>query len=280
MRLGMTFDRSRSKEYRRSLEEYCGAILEPGSNRFCCEKYEDCQSSVREGHYFAKGQLSYVGAGYAAALDGRSMRILVVSIQTGETEECVTIGKRGEQIRDRRDEPFTERNPHMKGVTLAQQTLLGLEPGEEEMVADGLRVLDAYAMANASLCSTGLVRKLRNGRQSRSGSPTGKMFENCASYLRKTIELLEPTIIHTQGARKQGASTKQAFVDHVADSCEWIDENQNVGRAEIGRVRAVACGLHHPSTLGKGSWSRPRSRYFLETAKPALLRARELALSR
>jgi len=115
--------------------------------------------------------LSYVGDRYAAEVGGRPLRVLVASMQVGDAEAPVTMSRRRDQVRSRIAEVPAQRNAHMRGVTYALQLLFGLEPGVDgEHLDDGAHVLDAYAMANSTLCSN-----LPTSGASRRGAPTRTM---------------------------------------------------------------------------------------------------------
>jgi hypothetical protein len=120
--------------------------------------------------------------------------VLIVSMQVGDAEAPVTMTRRSEQITARIPETPGKRNPHMRGVTRALQLLHGMGL-ENEYLGDGSHVLRAYAMANSVLCSA-----LPTGGKSRRGRPTDVMLGNCAPHLSDTLDVLDPTVVHTQGA--------------------------------------------------------------------------------
>lgn len=228
----------------------------PGPNsQFCCEHEAACRSSAeRNGKKFAAGQLSYVGDGYAAKIDGRPMRILVVPMQVG-SDEVIDMDRRREQILECKNP--SRRNPHMRAVVEVLQVLFGLEPGGVvEKINNNSHVLEAYAMANSVLCSN------------LSGSPTDAMLENCREHLSQTIALLKPTIIVTQGN-----VPRDTFRKVVGRRYEPICDR--VARVTIKGVQAVCCEIRLPSQGFYG----PEG-HFCQVAVPALERARELALDK
>jgi hypothetical protein len=163
----LTADRSASQEYRLALEDYLTRVVSRDGS-FCCASAPSCRASVRAGHQLAEGQLSYVGDGYVVSVDGREERILIVSMQVGDSEAPVTMDRRKDQVHVRVPQLPKERNAHMRGVTYALQILLGLDVGPTtERLGDGTHVLEAYAMANSTLCSN-----LPTGGASRRGGPT------------------------------------------------------------------------------------------------------------
>lgn len=263
-------DRSESAEYGDELREYLHRVVSPDGH-FCCNSASRCESSIRPEHGLASGQLSYVGRGYAASDDGRDLRILVISMQVGDNEAPVTMERRHEQIQIRVPQLPKDRNAHMRGVTYALQVLFGRQPGPaDEHLDDGTHVLDAYAMTNSTLCSN-----LPTGGRSRRGEPTPVMLKRCGEHLRRTVEILQPTIIHTQGRKRAGASTHSAF-EAIVDECDRVSDWN--ARVRIGDVEAVWCSLPHPSAGPPQAWQWTTSAFFVEVAAPSLGAARQLAL--
>lgn len=263
-------DSDLSEQYTAALSAYSEDIV-GADGRFICTSGDRCRRSVPVGNGFAAGQLSHVGAGYAAKLDDSAVRVLVVSMQVGDAEAPVSMQQRSVQIEDRIRERFGQRNAHMRGVTLALQVLFGLPPGgDEETLEDGTHILDAYAMANSVLCSN-----LPTSGRSRRGGPTRTMLDNCRVYLRNSITILEPSVIVSQGRTRQGVSTHSSMIDTI-DTCEWVSDH--VAVVSVGPTRSVWCSLGHPSAGGVSAWSWPSNRYFNEVAMPALSRARDLVM--
>jgi hypothetical protein len=209
-----------------------------------------------------------VGDHYAAAVNGQPARVLVVSMQVGDDEAPVSMLRRREQVRERIPQTFGQRNQHMAGVTTALRVLFGGEPGadrEGELLptpAGDVHVLDAYAMANSVMCS-------RRPGEGREGAPSRRMIENCSRHLRTTVEVLEPTIIHSQG-RSMALSTHQA-VERICDGVDRIDDE--VALVTVGGVSAVWCSLKHPAR----NWGQLGRRYLHDVAVPALRRTRSLS---
>lgn len=250
-----------------ALAEYVGArVLGPGGD-FRCEHARDCRSSIRESWRLYEGQCSYLGPHYDAADgDGRSMRILVVSMQTGRPDRHVDLEGRRLQVWGSRDRPNRgpgSRNPHMRGVATALKVLWGIRPdsgddGEWLPTNEGrVHLFDALAMANATLCS-----RIKEGSAKGQGSKT--MLDRCATHLRETVRILDPTIIHSQGRREGGPSTHSAVLA-ICDEIDWISEY--VARVRIGATRAVWVSLRHPSMQWGGD-------YLESVVVPALERAR------
>jgi hypothetical protein len=262
-------DRDASTTFRDDLAGYLSGVVDNG--QFVCPSRNTCEGSTKRGWAFAGGQLSYVGDGYATFDGGVPVRVLVISMQVGDGEAPVSMARRKEQVVERvAPTAANPRNPHMRGVTFALQYLFGLDLPQERL-DDGTHVLEAYAMANASLCS-------HYRPESRRGGPTPTMLDNCAGHLRRTIEVLKPTVIHSQGWSSNPAkSTPATSVAAVADNVEPIDEW--LARIHVGEVDAVWCFLPHPAAGAPYAWQWPSNRFHQEKAAPALRRARTLARS-
>lgn len=261
-------DELASKNYRSALGECLqGRVLDEDENFICASGTSCCASAESRGFGFAAGQLSYIGSGYACRTGGQPIRIVVVSMQVGDSEAPVSMRRRSEQVLARVPERPGRRNPHMRGVTRALQLLHGLsiDPGDE-LLADGTHVLAAYAMPNSVLCSA-----LPTGGRSRRGKPTPTMLRECAGHLEATIGVLEPTIIHTQGV-----DTRQV-IDGMATTIE--QHSDEVSTISTGGHSSVLCAASHPAAGPPRSWSsgKPGS-HFAEVVEPALRLARHVAL--
>lgn len=119
-----TCDIEESRRFAAALEARAGVTLLDPSGTFVCTSHEPCEApAIRRGMQFAAGQLSYVGDRYACTVEGRPLRVLIVSMQVGDAEAPVTMARRSEQISVRIPETPGQRNPHMRGVTRALQLL-------------------------------------------------------------------------------------------------------------------------------------------------------------
>jgi hypothetical protein len=144
---------------RHELEKYLGGCVLEG-DRFCCSHAVVCKTSARRpGVAFYEGQLSYVGRHYDVIQGGKQLRVLIVPMEVGMGPAHVSMAERDRQVRMRIGERLVERNPHMRGVTLALRLAFGL-PLNDDAVSEQLQtesgpvhVLDAFAMANLLLCS-------------------------------------------------------------------------------------------------------------------------------
>jgi hypothetical protein len=198
------------------------------------------------------------------------LRILVLGMDTGRPDGGVTMDQRRQQIYARIPEPFSKRNPHMRGTTLALRVLFGREQWQErreeflELNGEPVHLLDAYAMANVRLCSA-----INPGSTKSKGTRT--MSRNCLRHLRATVEILQPQVVVLQGARiRESAGPLMRDPDRLGPNLE---------RVELAGVPVLLASFGHPSYPGpKGNWSWPSSSYFAAVVVPALQDARRLAI--
>lgn len=242
---------------------YSRAVLDDG--RFVCRHADACGGSAdKPGVGFYEAQGSSLGPHYDVSEDGVPTRVLIVAMETGRKRSRVTIEQRTAEVRDVVNRPWSQWNPHMRGVGLALRLAFGHDLGADEAglhlrTPDGpVHVIDAYAMANLLLCSAVQLDTV-NSRS----TPT--MRRNCAPHLAATIDILEPNLVITQGA-----TVSQPFASLVE-----VLEERGPNLAVCGREgrRFAWVDLHHPTY----TWSRLTDPYLLETATPALIRGRRLA---
>lgn len=267
-------DRSASLRYYDAVRSYYAeTVLDEA--RCCCAKLDRCRSSAAPSD-FAAAQLSFVGPRYAMQRDGAPWRVVVVSMQTGESEAHMTMARRDEQFRTRVEQSFSERNAHIKGTTSALRVLWGRSAGTDrageflESTDDQVHVLETMALVNSTLCSSIAQPGSREGRGS------GVMHKECTTHLRSVLELLEPTIVHSQGRRKDSSiPTPHRSLEQVFDKVKWHDDH--VATAWLGTRPVVWNAVGHPSAKGKVAWQHPTSPYFVDVIAPSLVRARERA---
>ena len=264
---GVTGDPERTAVRRGRLEEYMREHVL--GERFCCRHHDDCRASAtrRPGVSFYAGQLSYVGRHYDTEVDGRPFRVLVVPMETGRERERVTISQRELEVTDRIGQPFWQRNPHMRGTTLALRLAFGLGIGDdlagERLPGSGAHVFEAFAMANLLLCSA-VKTGTTTSRQ------TALMRRNCSKHLAATIQVLEPTLVISQGA---------PLVKPLSRLFTTVEEHSPIVRTVALQGRKFLWVLlHHPSSWSDSNWSRPHAPYLRETVVPAIELARSLTL--
>lgn len=256
----LVIDHEQSAQRRADLARYLETAVDDGAT-LTCRSAPRCRASVTRGR-LAVGQLSHVGSAYALTHRGRPLRVLVVPMQTGRDDHHVTMEQRTAQVDSAK--PISARRmprtPHMDGTALALKVLLGLDPEDDDEVAPGLHVFDCFAMANATLCSY-----LRPAMGS-AGEGTATMRQQCRAHLRRTIAVLEPTVIVAQGTG--GPSTAVADVLGIS-----LRPRQTTAvRAPHGTIGVAL--LSHPAR----EWNSPQRRVFRDEVMPALRRARACAL--
>lgn len=246
-----------------------------GSNFICTSRVE-CESSTSNTCTFSEGHLSHVGRHFDMIdASQRPRRIVVVGRQAGARGRPRTdMKQRYQAIHDESgldkrmlsDGQHERRNPHLRGTTLALQTIFGLSPSGEHSdefvdLADGpAHVFDCCAVLNRLLCSSH-----RLGTSS--GRPTSTMVRNCERHFDVTLRILEPTIIILQGSdvwdwSKAVANPLERLSDHLI-------------RCKLGESETIVCTFMHPSSWGQTRWDLPSSPYFLDIVRPTLRRAIE-----
>lgn len=206
-----------------------------------------------------------VGPCYDMRVDGTPHRVVVLPMETGEPKQHRTVEQRTQDVLDAGMLSFRQRNQHMKGVTFALRLAFGLpvdEDIEHIQFDDGSRghLFDAYAMTNLLLCSA-----VDEGTaKSRS---TGIMKKSCSRHLRATIDILQPTLVISQGAGLDKTLLAALGVTRKVTS--------NVAACDLNGNRFVWVSLRHPS---RGNWQSLKCTYLHEVVVPAITEGRNLAL--
>jgi hypothetical protein len=260
---------ARREEY---LSEYMRERVFEGES-FRCATHLSCRRSARTkpGVALFEGQLSHLGSHYDATVNGAPFRVLIVPMDMGYEQAYISLVERRAQVRRLIDGTWSDRNPHMKGVVLALRLAFGLPLGTDskgewlDTASGRVHVLDAYAMANLTLCSAIVPRdEIRNSGTS--SCTTKIMWHNCLRHLVRTIEILQPTLIIGQGA-----SVRDTLRDRL-DTERRVDEFVSI--ASLAGVRFVWVPLKHPTR----NWFSLQSPYLHEVVVPSLSLARQVAL--
>lgn len=160
-------------------------------------------------------------------------------METGGADGEVTLEKRRGQVQDSAAKRYSGRNQHMRGTVSALRVVTGREPGPDRagewIEVDGRQVhlFDAYAMANARLCSA----TVKGSTKSRA-TPT--MTENCLGHLLETVRVLEPRLCVVQGVPiatelRRVSTEVERFSPHLA-------------RVRFGGEETLLATFTHPST--------------------------------
>lgn len=259
-----TMDTAATARRLAALDAYYSAAVLNG-DRFVCSAAAACESSAaKPGLGFFEAQGSSVSPHYDVTEDGRATRVLVVPMETGRERSRVSIRERTAEILQLRDRPWRQWNPHMRGVGLALRLAFGRGAAEDPEgltlpTAEGpVHVLEAYAMANLLLCSAVQLDTV-NSRS------TPVMRSNCARHLGATVDILEPTLVITQGVTVSGpfGSLVQVVEQH----------SPSVATCERGGRRFIWVDLKHPTYL----WDWLARPYLHEVVVPAVTLGRALA---
>ena len=244
---------------------YSAAVLD--GDRFVCASAAACEASAaKPGVGFYEAQGSAVGPRYDVWEDGVPTRVLVVPMETGRPRTRVSVEERTAEVQVLAQRPWRRWNPHMRGVGLALRLAFGRGLGDDDeglhlpTVEGPVHLLDAYAMANLLLCGAVQVGTV-NSRSTR------VMRRNCSRHLAATIDVLEPTLVISQG------QTVSAPVASVVDVVERHSER--VATCSVNGRRFVWVDLHHPTRL----WSSLGHSYLHEFVVPAITMGREVARS-
>jgi hypothetical protein len=283
-------DWATSQQRARDLQSYLTDwVAKSTVKEMVCGYYSDCTASALKSnsslpearrHSFHEAQGHSVGRYYdLSTVDHVPLRVLIVPMEAGGGGSYFSVAERTAAVPPSRRLPWETRNPHMKGVTLALWLALGLpykdrhglpliDP-QTELVSftDGppAHLFDCYAMANLLLCSA------VEGEDGQAGRGTAVMRKNCAPHLQAAIEILQPTLVISQGwglvpTLRKNFGVTRTFGHNIPD-CILADCNLNDNPF-------VWVGLWHPTRF----WSTINQPYFRETARPAIKKARMRAL--
>jgi hypothetical protein len=250
-------------------------------DEFLCPHFEACRGSIKPGHQFREGTMSYVGRRFDLVRGGKPLRVLVVGQESGLPKDPsspwgrhVGMEARHHQIHDvtgLQKRYYAEpghggRNPHMRGTTSALRTVFGKGlghdyPGEfiEPVNGDPFHLFEGFALVNRLLCSAGPV-------QTSKGRPTPTMFNNCGEHFARTASILEPTLMILQGSLV--AKWVNAILEPERIHSEYLHE------AHVGDQRMMVCSFSHPSAHGSLRWGdQPHAPYMQEVVAPTLREA-------
>lgn len=249
-------------------------------------------SAVNAGAEFYGGQLGHVGRSFDASANDKALRLLVVGQEFGRKPDSLPIAGRAVGSHDvvtveqryadlvafRGVQSFNDRNPHMRGTSLAVRTVLetalGMQdPGTRtdrageffrDAIGEEFHMFDAFALTNMLLCSA-------NPPASTKGVPTVTMRRSCRRHLEETIRILEPTLVIVQKAPR------------VAFTANWLGplvrsrrptSSPNLWRARLGEIDCLLVAVNHPSAgNARVGWQWPTFPYWSEVVRPALIEA-------
>ena len=255
-------------------------------DEFVCRHSAACKGSHKG--VFYEGQLSHVGHHYDLSVNDQPLRIVVVGQEYGHNPIHVSMQARHRMIVENtgltrrfcREGPYRERNPHMRGTTSLLRLAFGLGLGTDHAseflpLEDGrVHIFEAFALVNFLLCSAvppgstapSPTYDAANFKGAGRGGSTSEMRRNCASHFVKTLEILEPTLVVTQGKGVQ--SWLRRSFDIRAMGAPPIEALQ------VNDEWVPMLGLTHPSARFPDNWgSNERTPYLLNVVSPAVAAA-------
>lgn len=262
----ITVDLAISAARKDALEAYLADHVWNTASGFHCTSAFMCRPSAeKRGAAFYEAQGQMVGPAYDLTVDGQSLRVLIIAMETGEDKQHRTVEQRTTDALKAAQIKFRQRNPHMRGVTFALRIAFGLPVDDDDAeylnLDDGTRVqlLEAYAMANLLLCSA-VVEGTMNSRS------TGMMRASCSRHMRATIAILQPTLVISQGA----------VLDETLRASLGVTEphTANLATCQLDGHRFLWASLRHPTR----SWHSLKHPYLHEVVVPTITSGRELAL--
>jgi hypothetical protein len=244
---------------------------------FICTSRTECEASTSDKCSFSEGHLSHVGRKFDIMdRSHRPRRVAIVGRQASAKGHPRTdMRQRYRAIHDesglnRRlisDGRHERRNPHLRGTTLALQTIFELPQSSDHSaefveLADGpAHLFDCCAILNRLLCSSH-----RLGTSS--GRPTSTMVGNCERHFNATLKILEPTIIILQGANVWDWSRRTLIpLERLSN---------HLIRCELAGSETLVCTFMHPSSWGQTRWDLPSSPYLLNVVRPTLRHALDI----
>lgn len=265
-------DRAASTVRVAALQDYLAAHVLDTRGSFICSSARSCKTSAqrRPDTAFLEAQGHSVGPAYDMATEtGAPFRVLVIPMEVGGSNpdnHHRTVEQRTQDLLISGSLPFRARNPHMKGVTFALRLAFGLPVGDE--AAEHLHFIDGttaqlfscFAMTNLLMCSAVATGTM----SSRSNSV---MRANCSRHMLATVEILQPTLVISQGAGLQSPLRTALGVTRVL--------SPNLYECDLNGNRFIWASLHHPTR----NWSALTHPYLHDTVIPTIDQARLRALA-
>ena len=254
------------------LDAYLSKFVDDGT-RLTCLSASECirTATAKPGVDFHSGQLSYVGPRYDLNVDGSELRVAVLGMEVGRPPEHITMVERARQQRAVMEQTPGSRSPHMTGTTSALRVMFGGRPGADrkgETLTDAetgetFHVMDAYSLLNLRLCSA-------VAKGSTTSRPSPEMTVNCGRHLRKSLEILEPSILILQSSKAMPA------LKPILTSSTRISDH--LFEARIRDREFLVASFWHPyqhGIHGKSNWGRlPSTPYLDDVVVPTLVEAR------
>ncbi len=263
----ITTDPARTAKRLTALEAYFHKNVLTADGDFVCKSAAACSASAlaQKDTTFHVGQGTSVSPHYDTAIDGVPFRVLIVPMETGRTRERVQLTERTEEVQALIPKPYKKWNPHMRGVGYAQRLAYGipLAYDDERMWLDTnngrVHLLDSYAMANLALCSAVLKGKTTS-------KCTNTIKNNCLPHLVATMDILEPTLVISQGAK---------LPEHLNREFNTLERHTpNLATCKLNGRVFIWVSLYHPTR----NWEWLSREYLHDTVVPAITEGRARAL--
>ncbi|HMD99602.1 MAG TPA: uracil-DNA glycosylase family protein [Terriglobia bacterium] len=219
----------------------------PGT--FTCEYYlRGCKASVAASACYSEPKpsdchLNHQGEDYDGTVNGKPLRILFVGIDTGRGSDAVGLLR-------------TDRyglNDHYRGILKVLMEIFQVRASDDEQERLQVRsLLRRCAQTNTVQCCAP-----SGGRMGTNS--TDVMRENCWRYLKKEIEILEPTLILFHGARVRDPFTESIGREGLTPTpIEGLPECETVRWTVFPNpFTSLLAFFHHPARghFGK-QWPR------------------------
>ena len=204
---GWEFDTAKTQERYKSLQAY---YQSKGLNadKFACRHWQVCSASQKAGnvHQYSGGTVGLMPF-YDVSYRNRAVRVLVIGKEESPNPNKLygTSSNFDSRSFGCLSTIFSQtRTNHIKGTLLTLQRIFEVE-------SDYLYA--SYALGNALRCG---FQKPEVATNTSDLQDTRTMWQNCIAYLVGEIEILEPTLIITQG--RWSAAGKPSFVELLADA--------------------------------------------------------------
>lgn len=213
---------------------------------FSCCHLKSCRVAAKK-RDLCLGAEAHVGENY-----GDPIRLVVVSMDTGGSAES----EKGEDLSARRATiqgvTYEEANPHMKGTIKTLRYLYGYGQKPD------CDLLQRFAMINSAKCS---------GKDDDKSSMPWKLYKNCWDHGLAELDILNPQLIVTQGAKARDLLKPQEIDEkeirkHVpnltwgdADVGTWIytQAKEYLKYWQNGDQAVLVLQVPHPSAR-QGQW--------------------------
>jgi len=236
------FDIEKTKHRIALLNEY---YKERGLNAcdFRCDRYFECEKSQNKNNkkQFSGGTAAVMPF-YDIMYNNTPMRILVIGKETGYMKKCKYGIYKDFEMNNLivlNNINWKKKNNHIKGTLHLLQYIYNIRTKY---------VYSSYALSNLLRCSFQTVDNFKNLSGTKD---TQIMRNNCVEHLVKEIEILDPTVVITQGA---WAIKNNFFINNLRKKFgeyTLLRPNESNGKYGLYSFEKFYCiTTHHPARLG------------------------------